>query len=88
MMLSDVDGVTPSSDLLVERVAAFDVLSIWNPTSTPVTQITYDTEPDWVPYDRRRTANNIGYWLFELVIRYATAGTSPAREHPQGFDHQ
>jgi hypothetical protein len=54
MMLSDVDGVTPSSDLLVERAAVFDVLSIWNPTSTPVTQITYDGEPGWVPYDTSR----------------------------------
>jgi hypothetical protein len=31
MMLSDVVGVTPSSDLLDERAAVFDVLSIWNP---------------------------------------------------------
>ena len=31
MMLSEEAGGTPSSDLLVERAAAFDVLSIWNP---------------------------------------------------------
>jgi hypothetical protein len=74
MMLSDVDGVTPSSDLLVERAAAFDVLSIWNPTSTPVTHITYDTEPGWVPYDTSRTTNHIGCWLFEVVIGIRTPG--------------
>jgi hypothetical protein len=36
MMLSEVDrfGVTPSSDLLVEPAAIFDVLSIGIPTST------------------------------------------------------
>jgi hypothetical protein len=56
MMLSDVDGVTPSSDLLEERAAAFDVLSIWIPTSTPVTQITYDAGYARVPYDSSRTA--------------------------------
>jgi hypothetical protein len=33
MMLSDADGVTPSSDLLDERAAVFDVPSIGFPTS-------------------------------------------------------
>ena len=54
MMLSDVVGVTPSSDLLDERAAVFDVLSIWNPTSTPVTQITYDAGRGMVPDDSCR----------------------------------
>ena len=71
MMLSEEAGGTPSSDLLVERAAAFDVLSIGIPTSTPVMSITYDTEPAQVP---RQTSNCtttlvIGYWKWLQVMR-------------------
>jgi hypothetical protein len=49
MMLSEEAGETPSSDLLVELAAAFDVLSIGIPTSTPVMDITYDADRAQVP---------------------------------------
>ncbi len=64
MMLSEEAGGTPSSDLLVERAAAFDVLSIGIPTSTPVMEITYGGKPGLVP---RQTSNYTGNWLLELV---------------------
>jgi hypothetical protein len=49
MMLSEEAGETPSSDLLAELAAAFDVLSIGIPTSTPVMDITYDADRAQVP---------------------------------------
>jgi hypothetical protein len=49
MMLSEEAEGTPSSDLLVERAAEFDELSIGIPTSTPVMEITYDAKPALVP---------------------------------------
>ena len=49
MMLSEEAGETPSSDLLVELAAEFDVLSIGIPTSTPVMDITYDADRAQVP---------------------------------------
>ena len=68
MMLSDAeDGVTPSSDLLGERAAVFDVPSIWIPTSTPVTQITYGPSTAEVPYDTSRSSD----WL-EVELRLST----------------
>jgi len=54
MMLSEEAGATPSGDLLVEPAAAFDVLSIGIPTSTPVMDITYGANPDWF-HDSSRT---------------------------------
>jgi len=57
MMLSEEAAGTPSSDLLVERAAAFDVLSIGIPTSTPVMEVTYDGRPGLVP---RQTSNYTG----------------------------
>jgi hypothetical protein len=53
MMLSEEAGGTPSSDLLVELAAAFDVLSIGIPTSTPVMDITYGANRNWF-HDTRR----------------------------------
>ena len=57
MMLSEEAGETPSSDLLVELAAEFDVLSIGIPTSTPVMEITYDGGPGMVP---RQSSNYTG----------------------------
>src|SRR6478752_7524556 len=57
MMLSEEAGETPSSDLLVERAAELDVLSIGIPTSTPVMEITYDGGPGLVP---RQTSDYSG----------------------------
>ena len=64
MMLSEEAGGTPSSDLLVERAAAFDVLSIGIPTSTPVMEVTYGGGPGLVP---RQTSNYTGNCLLELL---------------------
>ena len=56
MMLSEGARETPSGDLLGERVAdRFDVVFI-EPTSTPVTQITYDTRGTYVS-DTRKAEN-------------------------------
>jgi len=57
MMLSEEAEGTPSSDLLVERAAEFDVLSIGIPTSTPVMSITYDADHAQVP---RQQSNYTG----------------------------
>ena len=57
MMLSEEAGETPSSDLLVERAAELDVLSIGIPTSTPVMEITYGGSPGLVP---RQQSNYTG----------------------------
>jgi len=57
MMLSEEPGETPSSDLLVELAAEFDVLSIGIPTSTPVMDITYDADRAQVP---RQSSNYTG----------------------------
>ena len=59
MMLSEEAEETPSSDLLVELAAAFDVLSIGIPTSTPVMEITYDGGPGLVP---RQTSDYACDW--------------------------
>jgi hypothetical protein len=64
MMLSEEAEGTPSSDLLVERAAEFDVLSIGIPTSTPVMEITYGDGPRLVP---RQQSDYTGNWLPELV---------------------
>ena len=73
MMLSEAFrlGVTPSSDLLVEPAAVFDVLSIGIPTSAPVMSITYDGNPAEVPRQTSdyRTTLVIGYWNWLQVIR-------------------
>ena len=57
MMLSEEAEETPSSDLLVELAAEFDALSIGIPTSAPVMEITYDSDPGLVP---RQTSNYTG----------------------------
>ena len=85
MMLSEEAAGTPSSDLLVERAAAFDVLSIGIPTSTPVMEITYDGEPGLVP---RQTSNRgttlvIGYWYWLQVIKTLGMLISLARGSPR-----
>ena len=64
MMLSEEAEETPSSDLLVEPAAEFDVLSIGIPTSAPVMSITYDGNPAEVP---RQTSDYTGNWLLELA---------------------
>jgi len=82
MMLSEEAGGTPSSDLLVERAAAFDVLSIGIPTSTPVMEITYGGKPGLVP---RQTSNYTGNWLLGLVVGYQNPwdGSSHERGIPR-----
>jgi len=71
MMLSEEAEETPSSDLLVEPAAEFDVLSIGIPTSAPVMSITYDDNPAEVPRQTSdyRTTLVIGYWNWLQVIR-------------------
>ena len=74
MMLSEEAGETPSSDLLVELAAEFDVLSIWNPDLNagdghhirrrPGAGSTTDVGLHWV-----RTTLVIDYWDWLQVIR-------------------
>ena len=86
MMLSEETGETPSSDLLVELAAAFDVLSIGIPTSTPVMEITYDAKRALVPRHTSdcRTTQVIGYWDWLQVIRTLGMRIS-LREASRGF---
>ena len=80
MMLSEEAEETPSSDLLVEPAAEFDVLSIGIPTSAPVMSITYDGNPAEVP---RQTSDYTGNWLLELV----TGNRNPQDAHLAGERH-
>jgi len=86
MMLSEGAEETPSSDLLVERAAEFDVLSIGIPTSTPVMEITYDGGPGMVP---RQQSNYTGNWLLVLVVGYQNPRDAhlALERHPEGSNH-
>ena len=81
MMLSEEAEETPSSDLLVEPAAEFDVLSIGSPTSTPVIQITYDRGIRKVPDDKRRTELLTAYWNWLLLVK----PSGGSRGIPEGF---
>ena len=76
MMLSEEADGTPSSALLVERAAEFDVLSIGIPTSAPVMEITYERRPGLVPRQTSNYHNYTGNWLLELVTGNRTLGMS------------
>ena len=82
MMLSEEAGETPSSDLLVERAAELDVLSIGIPTSTPVMEITYDGGPGLVP---RQTSDYSGRAEPSLIRPFRAVSVSsplPKKSRP------
>ena len=90
MMLSEEAEETPSSDLLVEPAAEFDVLSIGVPTSTPVMSITYDGNPAEVPRQTSdyRTTQVIGYWNWLSVIENPRDAHLACERLPEGSDNQ
>ena len=77
MMLSEEAGGTPSSDLLGERAAAFDVLSIGIPTSTPVMEITYGGSPGLVPRQQSNYRNYTGNWFWNWLLELVTGNQNP-----------
>jgi hypothetical protein len=87
MMLSEEAGGTPSSDLLGERAAAFDVLSIGIPTSTPVMEITYGGSPGLVPRQQSNYRNYTGNWFWNWLLELVTGNRNPRDAHLAGERH-